>query len=112
MKWLYALSLILFVFHASADVSQDEVVGMLDKMVKEGTISAEEAQKAKIKMKSMNGNEWSALNNQAEKAAASRGPASISAAEPIKESRTSDLDKAQLHQIEDDIKKIIPEQHH
>lgn len=112
MKWFYTLSLILFVSNASADVSQDEVTGMLDKMVREGTISAQEAEKAKIKMKSMNGNEWSALNSQAEKVAASRGPASISAAEPIKESKTADLDKAQLHQIEDDIKKIIPEQHH
>lgn len=112
MKWLYALSLVFFMSQAQAVISQSEVYSMLDQMVKKGTISAGEAEKARMKMKTMNSTEWSALNNLAEKVVASRGPASVGALGPIKESKTGDLDKAQLHQIQDDMKKIIPEQRH
>lgn len=103
MKWNTLIFLSLFTTIAFAEVSQSDVTSMLDKMVRDGTISASEAEKAKIKMKSMNGTQWSALNSTAEKVAVSRRPASIP------EAKSSDLDKAQFNQIEDDIKKIMPE---
>lgn len=103
MKWMYVFSLLMFASLTNAEVSQNDVSGMLDKMVKEGTISAVEAEKAKLKMKSMNGSEWSSMNSTAEKVAASRRPASI------QETKSTDLDKAQFNQIEDDIKNMMPD---
>ena len=66
----------------------------------------EEAEKAKAKMKGMNGDEWATVNSTAAKIAANRSPASVGA---IQEVKSKDLDGAQMKQIQDDIKKIMPE---
>jgi hypothetical protein len=94
-----------------AQVSQEQVEQMLGQMVKENVISAQEAEKAKIKMNSMNSQEWSSLNQKASDMAASssRAPASVDGVQAIKQFKSRDLDKAQFKQIEDDIKKMSPD---
>ena len=48
-------------------VENSEVEAMLDQMVSQGTITAEEAQQAKIRAREMNGQEWNGLVHKAQK---------------------------------------------
>lgn len=92
-----------------ADVTPDQVNSMLDQMVRENVISKEEADKARIRMKTMNNEQWSAINQQASKAAG-RNPASVVPSEnKIEEVNNIDLDSAQFKQIQSDMKKIVPD---
>ena len=101
MKYFFVL---IFLFsNAWAEVSKDEVDSMIDQMVKSNAISAQEAQKARIRLKNLSPEQWSELNVEA-KAFAGRSPASLPAA-----SQKIDLDNAQLKQIEEDIKKFVPQ---
>jgi hypothetical protein len=110
-KWLLTLSVSFFVMipMAQAEVSPEQVESMLQQMVTENVISAEEAEKAKVKMKAMKPDQWAQINKQAATVAAARGPASVPSSNSISEVKNIDLDGAQFKQIQDDIKKIIPE---
>lgn len=109
MKWLLSITF-LFSLQVQAEVSHEHVGSMIDQMVSKGVISKEEAEKAKVRMKSMSPDQWSQINDQAAKIAA-RSPASASAesSNKIEEVHGIDLDSAQFKQIQNDIGKIVPQ---
>jgi len=102
--------LVLFFCHfAFANVSQNEVSQMLDHMVKENIISAEEARKASIKMQGLSAEQWAQINKTANEVA-KRSPASVTPVDNHPKSiHQIDLDGAQFKQIQNDLKKIVPE---
>ncbi|HXH30080.1 MAG TPA: hypothetical protein VNJ01_04650 [Bacteriovoracaceae bacterium] len=106
----FIIAFFSFATLASANVLPGHVDGMLDQMVKENVISLEEAQKAKLRMKSLSPEQWKKINSEA-KVAASRSPASAMtvSSNKIYEVNKIDLDGAQFKQIQDDMKKIMPE---
>jgi hypothetical protein len=104
------LPLLLLSFSVFAEVSKEHVDDMLKQMVRENVISAEEAQKARIRMNALSKDQWGKINQEASKIAASnRAPASVESSNRIEEVHKIDLDGAQFKQIQNDIKKIIPE---
>lgn len=110
MKLVTILFVLTFSSFLRAEVSPAHVASMLQQMVRENVISAEEAEKARIRMLAMNKEQWKAINDQAQKVAVARGPASLQPSEnKIEEVHNIDLDGAQFKQIQDDIKKIVPE---
>lgn len=110
MKWIATFTIALSMTSAFAEVSHERVVAMLDQMVKENVISAGEAEKAKIKMKSMSQEQWSMINNEASKVA-ERTPASENplSENKIQEIHKVDLDGAQFKAIQSEVKKILPQ---
>ena len=108
MKWLLTFSLLVGFSTVKADVSPEHVDDMLGQMVRENVISAEEAQKARVRMRSMSSDQWAAINKQAATVAA-RTPASVSSQNKIEEVKGIDLDGAQFKQIQDEVKKIVPQ---
>lgn len=109
MKWLLSLSLFM-TLSVQAEVSHEHVNSMIDQMVTKGVISKDEADKAKVRMKGMSTEQWSAINAQAAKIAA-RSPASANTESnnKIEEVHGIDLDSAQFKQIQNDIGKIVPQ---
>ena len=107
MKWLFSITLLVSSFSAFAEVSPEHVESMLQQMVRENVISAVEAEKAKVRLRSMGADQWTALNKQAE-AIAARSPASVSS-NKIEEVHKVDLDGAQFKQIQNEVKKIVPQ---
>lgn len=109
MKLIVSL-LVLISFHAYSEVEPSHVESMLDQMVRENVIGQEEANKAKIRLRSMNKEQWKQINAQADNVVA-RSPASTVASENTIEAaaKNIDLDGAQFKQIQDDLKKIVPE---
>ncbi len=109
MKWLLSLSLFMSL-SVQAEVSTENVSSMIDQMVTKGVISKDEADKAKLRMKGMSNEQWSAINAQAAKIAA-RSPASanVESHNKIEEVHGIDLDSAQFKQIQNDIGKIVPQ---
>lgn len=105
MKWIIVLSMV-FSVTSYAQVSAVEVESMLNQMVKENVISAVEAEKAKIKLKTISPDQWSMINEKAT-AFAARGPASVSE-NKIEEVQKVDLDSAQFKTIQNEVKKIMP----
>jgi hypothetical protein len=82
---------------------------MLDQMVRENVISVQEAEKAKLRMKNMNSQEWHEINKKAE-AIAQRSPASLTPSQnKIEEVQNIDLDSAQFQEIQNEVKKIMPD---
>lgn len=109
MKWIMSVLVLASIPFAHADVSQSDVESMLQQMVRENVISAQEAEKAKIRMKSMNTDQWSAINKQAA-TVASRTPASVTPSQnKIEEVQGIDLDGAQFKAIQNEVKKIVPQ---
>lgn len=109
MKFTILSLLFVFSFSALAEVSHSEVESMLNQMVKENVISATEAEKAKIKLKHISPDEWKQINNTAQDVAA-RSPASVMpSSNNITEVHKIDLDGEQFKQIQEDIKRIVPE---
>ena len=109
MKWLFTLSILMSVSFVQAEVAPDQVESMLQQMVRENVISAQEAEKAKIRMKSMTPEQWSAINTQAAKVAA-RSPASVTPSQnKIEEVHGIDLDGAQFKAIQSEARKIVPQ---
>ncbi len=105
----YLLFLFLFTLTAVAEVAPENVEAMLQQMVRENVISEVEAQKAKLRMKSMTPEQWSQINKQAASVAA-RAPASlVPSNNRIEEVNSIDLDGAQFKEIQKEIKKIVPE---
>lgn len=109
MKWLLTLSFLMSMSLAQAEVSHDHVESMLKQMVRENVISAQEAEKAKLRMKSMTPEQWTAINSQAAKVAA-RSPASVTPSNnKIEEVHGIDLDGAQFKAIQNEVRKIVPQ---
>ncbi len=88
-----------------AEVGNDHVDMMLNQMVKENVISKTEADRAKIRLKSMSKDQWSQINSKAA-TIASRMPASEKTPGDL---QSVDLDGAQFEQIQNDMKMIIPQ---
>lgn len=109
MKWLLA-GMILTSFGVKAEVAPQHVVSMLEQMVRENVISATEAEKAKIRLKSMSSSQWQAINEKA-KLVAARMPASENtpSMNKIEEVNNIDLDGAQFKEIQNEVKRIMPE---
>ena len=109
MKLLLAL-MVFTSFYAYSEVDPSHVESMLDQMVRENVIGQDEANKAKARLRLMNKDQWKQINVKAE-SMASRMPAStVSTSNTIEEAaKNIDLDGAQFKQIQDDMKKIVPE---
>lgn len=99
-------ALLVFSTSAMAEVSRDEAAKVIDNMVKQNLISAEEAEKAKARLRNMSSTEWASINKTAEEKAA-RMPASINVGDPS----SADLSEEQLSAIENDLKAITPHTH-
>lgn len=109
MKWTLGFLLLVGMAPTFAEVSPSEVESMLNQMVKESVISAEEAEKAKIKMKHLSADQWKQINNTAKDVAA-RSPASVEpSSNNITEVHKVDLDGEQFKQIQQDIQRIMPQ---
>lgn len=109
MKWFLALSLVAFVSTVEAEVAPEHVESMLQQMVRENVISATEAEKAKLRMKALTPEQWTALNAQASKVAM-RTPASVTPSQnKIEEVQGVDLDGAQFKAIQSEVRKIVPQ---
>lgn len=110
MKLIFTFALFFSFTAAQAEVAPEHVESMLQQMVRENVISAVEAEKAKIRMKSMSPEQWSAINKQATTVAAARSPASVTASNnKIEEVHSIDLDGAQFKEIQNEVRKIVPE---
>lgn len=108
MKYIFFI--LLFSFTAQAEVNPEHVESMLQQMVRENVISPVEAEKAKIRMKSMSPDQWSAINKQAATVAAARTPASVTpSGNKIEEVHGIDLDGAQFKEIQNEVRKIVPQ---
>jgi hypothetical protein len=108
MKWLLAMFFATSMI-AQAQVTPQQVESMLDQMVRENVISAQEAEKAKLRMKNMNSQEWNDINKKAE-SIAQRSPASLKPSNnKIEEVQNIDLDSAQFKEIQNEVKKIMPQ---
>lgn len=109
MKWIIAFILIFTATVPRAEVRPDHVESMLDQMVRENVISKEEADKVKMKMKTIPAEKWGEINKKAS-TINSRSPASTNLSEnKIEEVKNIDLDGAQFKTIENEVYKIIPE---
>lgn len=109
MKWFLTLSLVAVVTSVKADVAPEHVETMLQQMVRENVISASDAEKAKLRMKAMTPEQWTALNQQASKVAM-RTPASVTPSQnKIEEVHGIDLDGAQFKAIQNEVRKIVPQ---
>lgn len=109
MKWLMTFFLFTAVSTLKADVSPEHVESMLKQMVRENVISAEEAEKARLRMKSLSPDKWKAINHQAARMAR-RAPASVTPSQnKIEEVHQIDLDGAQFKAIESEMRKIVPQ---
>lgn len=111
MKFAFAMLLFLSLSAIHAEVSREHVEDMLKQMVRENVISADEAEKAKIKMQAMSPDQWAKINSKAD-GIASRMPASTPSGNKIEEVQNIDLNGAQFKQIQEDMKKIMPESRH
>jgi flagellar basal body rod protein FlgB len=108
MKKILGLTFLFLVSNPIySDVSPDHVEEMLAQMVRENVISKEEAEKAKVRMHNMTPDQWSTVNKQAA-AQAARSPASVDSQNKIEDVNKVDLDGEQFKQIQNDLKKIIP----
>lgn len=109
MKWFLTLSLCLTTTLVKAEVAQEHVETMLQQMVRENVISATEAEKAKLRMKALTPEQWTALNQQANQVAM-RTPASVTPSQnKIEEVHGIDLDGAQFKAIQNEVRKIVPQ---
>ena len=108
MKWLMSLT-ILVSFQLRAEVSHEHVDSMIDQMVTNNIISKVEADKAKVRMRTMSSEQWAQINTKAE-AIAARSPASVNTASDnkIEEVQAVDLDSKQFQQIQSDMEKFVP----
>jgi len=109
MKLFFFLTCLLSFNTVSAEVTHEHVDTMLNQMVREHVISAEEANKARARMRTMSPEQWKQINAKGAEVAA-RSPASVKPSDnKIEEVQNVDLDGAQFKQIQDDIKKFVPE---
>jgi hypothetical protein len=108
MKWLMAWFVVVS-FSVKAEVAPEHVESMLQQMVRENVISPVEAEKTKLRIRGMNSDQWTAINKKAA-VLAQRLPASFTASNNrIEEVNGIDLDGAQFKEIQDEMKKIVPD---
>ncbi len=94
---------------AWSEVSKDNVDDMIKQMVADKVISSEEGERARAKLKTMNSDQWQAINAKAmTQAARYPASASTSSTNKIEEVGAIDLDGAQFKQIQNDLKMIVP----
>ncbi len=109
MKLILIATLFFSFSTTHAEVSHSDVESMLQQMIRENVISAQEAEKVKVRMKAMTPDQWSAINQKAA-AVAARSPASVTPSNnKIEEVQGIDLDGAQFKAIQNEVKKIVPE---
>lgn len=108
MKWIASV-LLLTSFSVSAQVAPEHVESMLQQMVRENVISPAEAEKAKIRMRSMSPDQWAQINHKAQKVAARMPASTVPSQNTIEEVNSIDLDGAQFKTIQNEVKKIMPE---
>lgn len=110
MKKLFSIILLTSSLYSFADVSPQHVDDMLKQMVAEKVISADEAERAKVRLKGLSPEQWKQIKTAGEQAAA-RSPASAAVASEnkIQEVQGMDLDGAQFKQIQNDLRKIVPQ---
>jgi uncharacterized protein YhdP len=109
MKKILSALVLSFVTTAFAEVSPEHVESMLAQMVRENVISAPEAEKARLRMKNLSADQWKDINKKAADVAA-RSPASLTPSEnKIEEVHSVDLDGKQFKEIQNEMKKIVPE---
>lgn len=109
MKLILIATLLISFSPSYAEVSHSDVETMLQQMIRENVISAQEAEKVKMRMKAMSPDQWSAINKKANEVA-SRTPASVTPSNnKIEEVQGIDLDGAQFKAIQNEVKKIVPE---
>jgi hypothetical protein len=110
MKKFLSIILLGSSLYSYADVSAQHVDDMLKQMVTEKVISADEAERARVRLKSLSPEQWSQIKAAGEQAAA-RSPASVTVASEnkIQEVQGVDLDGAQFKTIQNDLRKIIPQ---
>jgi hypothetical protein len=65
MKWLMSL-MMLVSFQLKAEVSPDQVDTMIDQMVTNNVISKVDADKAKVRLRTMSSDQWAQINTKAE----------------------------------------------
>lgn len=106
MKWLMSLIVFASFTSANAEVGPEHIETMLMQMVKENVISPVEAEKTKIRMKSLSRDQWVAVNK-----IAARSPASIPTNNRIEELQGIDLDGDQFKTIQKELRKIAPQYH-
>ncbi len=109
MKKILSMMILSITLTAWAEVSPQHVESMLQQMVRENVISAPEAEKARLRMKSLSPEQWRDINKKAADVAA-RSPASLTPSEnKIEEVHSVDLDGKQFKEIQNEMKKIVPE---
>jgi hypothetical protein len=101
--------MMLVSFQLKAEVSPDQVDTMIDQMVTNNVISKVDADKAKVRLRTMSSDQWAQINTKAE-AIAARSPASVNTGSEnkIEEVQALDLDSKQFQQIQSDMKKFVP----
>jgi hypothetical protein len=109
MRKLLCLTVLLSL-PALAQVNEAHVESMLQQMVRENVISAEEAQKAKGRLKSITPEQWQQISATTAKhhgrVPASENKASQNKIENVNE---IDLDGQQFQAIQNDLRKIVPQ---
>lgn len=110
MKKILSIALVTLSFSAMAEVNPAQVEHMLNQMVAESVISADEAGRATARLKALSPEQWKAINDKAT-AIAGRTPASDngSSSNNIHEVKAIDLDGAQFKQIQNDLRLIVPQ---
>jgi hypothetical protein len=109
MKKFLSVLLVTVAATAAAEVSPEHVESMLQQMVRENVISPTAAEKARLRMKSLSSEQWSEINKKAA-AVAARSPASLTPSQnKIEEVHSVDLDGKQFKEIQNEMRKIVPE---
>lgn len=110
MKKLFTIILLSSSLYSFAEVSPGHVDDMLKQMVAEKVISADEAERARVRLKGLTPDQWKQIK-AAGVQAADRSPASVAVASEnkIQEVQGVDLDGAQFKQIQNDLRKIVPQ---
>lgn len=109
MKSFFTFILLSFTLNVSAEVAPEHVEIMLAQMVRENFISPIEAEKTRLRMKSMNSEQWSQINKKASIVAARMTASEVPAQNKNEEVKNIDLDGAQFKAIQSEIKMIMPE---
>ncbi len=107
----YFMTMLFFtgLSNATAEVAPEHVESMLHQMVRENVISATQAEKVKVRVKSISPSQWTSVNKKTAEVG-SRTPASVTpSGNTIEEVNDIDLDGAQFKAIQSEIQKIVPE---
>lgn len=108
----FVIFIFFFPLLTQAKVSTSDVIHMLNQMVRENVISQKESEKIKLNLKNFSPKQWKRINENGVQFL-KRMPASYSLPEnKMTKVNKSDLENQQLHQIENQMKMMIPEMSH